>query len=215
MSNRTFNLSLIILFAAYTIIACFLFPIKGLSFIISYLFTLIAFALQFALAYTLGDSKKVFNTLPIWTLASSYLIVQIIISIIFMALNIALIPVIVIQIIILAIVLVLEIFLSESKGHIETQEEFQFQQISFLENAIKEVEILVNSSNNKNLNELYETVRYANPVSSPNVVSIENNITNNIINLKDALNSDNKETIEELVQIIKEDFAEREILLKR
>jgi hypothetical protein len=188
---------------------------------ISYLFTLIAFAIQLLINYYLinkNESSKTFNNLPLLIVGTFYFFIQIIVSIMLMIINMENLEFsIVIQSVILGIFIIIVLLLSQSKEHIEAVEEDTKNQTLFLTKMKKEVEILSNKvdDNLKDMfDELFEIVRYANPMSNEIVFSIEKEILSTLNELKREINQNNEEKILKLLDKLKEMFVERNALLK-
>jgi hypothetical protein len=188
---------------------------------ISYLFTLIAFAIQLLINYYLinkNESSKTFNNLPLLIACTFYFFIQIIVSIILMIINMGILNFpIVIQSVILGIFIIIALLLSQSKGHIEAVEEDTKNQTLFLTKMKKEVEILSNKVDDNlkdTFDDLFEIVRYANPMSNERVFSIEKEILSTLNELKSEINQNNEEKILKLLDKLKEMFVERNTLLK-
>jgi len=218
--NNKFDFVFLILFVLYTIIVMLLFTDKGYVFWVSYIFTVIAFIIQYILIYYLiiKNEGSSFNNFPLLIIGNSYLIIQIIVSIILMFDKISLEYAIVIQSIILGIFIIIEILLSQGKGHIESVEEDTKNRTLFLTEMKKEVEILSNKVDDDlkdNFNDLFEVVSFANPMSDEKISSIENEIIATLETLKNEVNQNNKENILKLINKLEDMFSERDVLLKK
>lgn len=210
-SNR-FNLSLIILFIIYFVIMTLFFDINDL-FIISLIITVIAFISQFVLGYYLNNE---FNNFPLFTIAGIYLFAQIIISIFLNFFKISFNISVIIQVVLLGIFLILEFLLYQGKTHIEQFEKNSKDNIIFLSNFKKELKILCNLSDGdikEELFNLWDIVKYSNPVSNNDSLDLENKILANFNDLKDCVNQNNNDEIVYLVNLLKNQFKEREIIL--
>jgi len=123
-----------------------------------------------------------------------------------------------IEVIILAIFFIIAILLLRSRNYIENIEKTTKEQINFTKNLQKEVEILYNKYNNEKykdqLFELYEIVRYINPMSTPEIKSLEDKITEDLESLKIELENKNGNQILSLVDSLKDSLNEKEIRLK-
>ncbi|MCL2156674.1 MAG: hypothetical protein FWH54_01490 [Methanobrevibacter sp.] len=224
---RTQNLIMIILLVVYSLIALTLFPIKNLVFWTGYIFTVLAFILLIVLNNKLFNDKvkSSFNSFPLVIISYIYLAIQIAFSFVLMSLNIFTIFSIyafevslAIEVIILAIFFIVAILLLKSVDYIGNIEKTTKEQISFTKNLQKEVEILYNKYMDgiyKNqLFELYEIVRYSNPMSTTEIKSLEEEITKNLDNLKKELKNNNENHILNLINELKDILNEREIRLK-
>lgn len=214
----TFNIILIILLIVYSLIMFLLFNPIFLEFRISYSFTIIAFILQFALMYIfnnkLNDRTQISNYSAFFV-ADIYLLLQIIISIIFNISLLDLVLSIIIQVIVLAIVIIIELLLIKSITYVNILETRKENQMEFQKTTLKRVEVLKQKySNCKELEHLYETVRFSNPRSTDEVSNLENNILNNLNCLENFLSQNDEENSLNTLKIIQEDYRERDIILK-
>lgn len=219
-----FSISLIIILILYYLTISILIADKNLSFWICSIFTLIAIITQIIVIYT--AEKRIenkpfedianYNNWSLYSVAFIFLIIQIILSVCLLMFKINLGISVILQAIILGIFIIIELSLLKSIEYIEYVEEKNKIEISFLENVKKEIEILKSNSNNKDeLEDLYEVIRYSNPVSKKNVRNIENKIISDINKLKTEITLNNKEEISILINELKNSFKEREILLKK
>ncbi|MGL6298175.1 MAG: hypothetical protein ACRC1M_03300 [Methanobacteriaceae archaeon] len=223
---RTQNLIMIILLVVYSLITVIAFPMKGLVFWTGYIFTVIAFILLIILNNKLFNDKvkSSFNSLPLSIISYIYLLIQIVFSFVLMSLSIFTIfsnafeMSLTIEVIILAIFLIIAILLLKSVNYIENIEETTKNQINFIKNLQTEVKILYNKYSDEEYNdqlfELYETVRYSNPMSNSEISSLEEEITKNFENLKIELENNNENQILNLINKLKVSLNEREIRLK-
>ena len=79
---------------------------------------------------------------------------------------------------------------------------------------LKQVEILKQKYPNcKDLENLYETVRFSNPVSNNQVNDLESNIIDSLNRLKMFLSKKDKENSLNTIKNIIDDFNERDIIL--
>ena len=218
--NIKFNLVYLVLFILYSIIVTLLFSDKGYVFWFSYLFTLFAFVVQFVLANYLinKNESSSFNSLPLLVISNIYLIIQIIVSILLMFDIVILEYSIIIQSAILGIFIIISLLLSQAKDHIESVEEDTKNRTLFLTELKKEVGILSNKVDDglkDDFDELFEVVRFSNPMSNENVSYLEEEILSILIQLKDEINKNNKESILKLLSKLKDIIVERDILLKK
>lgn len=212
----TFNVILVILLIVYSLIMFLLFNPIFFNFRISFGFTLIAFILQFVLMYYLNrklDSTKIAN-FSVFFVADVYLFFQIILSIIFNIVFFNITLAIIVQLLFLAITIIVELLLIQTKDYIDEVEVKKENQIKFQKNALKKVEILKQKYPNcKELENLYETVRFSNPMSNNEVNNLESNILENLNSLKEFLNGNDKENSLNKIKSIIDDFNERDIIL--
>ncbi len=213
----TFNVILVILLIVYSLIMFLLFNPIFFNFRISFGFTLIAFILQFILMYYFNsksnDSTQIAN-FSAFFVADIYLFLQAMISIVFSILFFNIKSAIIVQVIVLAIAIIVELLLIQSIDYIDTVEVKKENQIKFQKNALKKVEILKQKYPNcKELENLYETVRFSNPMSNNEVNNLESNILENLNSLKEFLNGNDKENSLNKIKSIIDDFNERDIIL--
>ena len=213
----TFNVILVILLIVYSLIMFLLFNPIFLNFRISFGFTLIAFILQFVLMYYFNsksnDSTQISN-FSAFFVADVYLFLQIILSIVFSILFFNITLAIIVQLIVLAIAIIIELLLIQSINYIDEVEVEKENQIKFQQYVLKQVEILKQKYPNcKDLENLYETVRFSNPVSNNQVNDLESNIIDNLNRLKKFLSKKDKENSLNTIKNIIDDFNERDIIL--
>jgi hypothetical protein len=219
----TNNLIMIILFVVYSLLVLLVFPDKNIVFWSAYVFTTIAFIIEILLNKKLFNekTKSSFNNLPLAMVSFGYLAIQVILSFILMLFSflISFELSIIIQILILAIFLIISILLFRSRDYIDDLEEKTELQINFIKNLQKEVEIIYNKYNNETyqtqLFELYETVRYTNPMSTNDIKNLEDEIAKNLKDLKIELENNNEKEILNLINILKNNLNEREVKVKR
>lgn len=220
VKNIKFDLIFVVLFVVYTITILFLFPNKDNLFWVSYLFTIIAFIIQFIVAYLLTNNnpKSNFNSYPLFTVCVLYLILQIIVSIVLLNYNVVLSKSIVIQTILLGVFMIVEIMLFQSKEHIETVEMETANSTMFIDNVRKDLEILSNQTEGEvkaKIDDLKDNVRYSNPVSSKQVIPIENNFLDNLNELKLAVSQSNYQNVSNICDNLNSLLSQRNILLKK
>ena len=218
-SNKfsTFSIILVILLFVYSLIMFLLFNPIFLKFRITYIFTIIAFVLQFVLMYyfnkKLNYSTQIAN-FSAFFVADIYLILQIIISFVLCITLLNVTFSVIIQIIILAIAIIIELLLIQSIDYIDEVEIKKENQIKFQKDMLKRVEILKQRYPNcKELENLYETIRYGNPMSTDEVSDLEGNILNNLNRLEEFLSQNDKENALNTLKTISDDFNERDIIL--
>jgi hypothetical protein len=103
------------------------------------------------------------------------------------------------------------------KKNIEHIEEDTENKTLFLTEMKKEIELLSNKSNDNfkdNFGDLFDVVRYSNPISNEKVFSLEQEILSSLNELKIEINKNNKENILNISNKLKKMFNERDILLK-
>ena len=213
----TFNIILAIVFIIYALIIFLLFSPVFMNFKISFIFTIIAFILQYLLMRhfnnEINESTQI-TAFSAFFVADVYLVLQIIISIIFNIINLNFIFSIIIQAVILGIFIIIELLLMQSIDYIDSVGVKKENQIKFQKTALKHVEIFKKKYPDcKELENLYETVRYSNPISNDEVNGLENNILNNMNRLEDFLSQNDKDKALNTIKSIIDDFNERNIIL--
>lgn len=212
--NNRFNLILIILFVIYAIIMFLLFKIDEL-FIISFVITIIAFIIQFIMVYYL-DGR--FNNFPLFIITGLYLFIQMILSFCLVLFRVSFNISVIIQCVILGIFIIFELLLSQAKDHIENVEVNTKIKTEFLTSVRKDVEILYKNSDEKfkeDLFDLLELVKFSNPVSSEESFKLESEIVILINELKVNLNQNNEDEFIRLLDLLKNNFNEREVILRK
>lgn len=187
---------LAILFVVYTIIA-FAIPFhKNGTFILSYLFSVIALGMQiyvFRISFQRGsDVKSKFYGFPIAKIGVFYLLVQIVVSLIMMALSI-IVPIwmaLILQVIILAIAGVGVIAADVMRNEIQRQEVVLHKDVSFMRSMQSKMRMLsgqcADTEISGDINRLSEALRYSDPVSSQALAEIEKELENLIDELQKA-----------------------------
>lgn len=181
MKKQNGYLILGIVFAAFTVVAFAAPFIKTPVFWVSYLFGLAAMCFQIPLwnKALKGESlKSKFLGFPVLYIGVTYLIVQLIISLIMMA--VPGIPVwiaIIVDVVILAIICTLVISGDVAKTAIEKTEEKVQIKTAFLKSIKADVDILLSEEKDpeikKELSKLSDDIKYSDPMSSSELEEIE------------------------------------------
>ncbi len=185
---------LAILFALVSLIAFIIPTRKNSVFWIAYAFTIVAFALQYFIwRISIGKAKELkskYLGFPLVYVAFVYLLVQIVTFAVFISLA----KIVPIWVVVLACVLVLGlaafcmIATEVGKEEVERVENKTKNKTTFLKNIQFEVEILASvetdSEVRKALLQLAEKIRYSDPMSSDELSSIENEIEDQVQQLK-------------------------------
>ena len=221
--NKSFKRYLLVdsLFATLFILLSLLIPFTKLnvaSFVIVFIFALVAFAVQPLVAYYCckdnNTLKSKFYSWPILKVGFIYLFAQLIISILIYVLGAfffikAWIPLLIC--LVLAILTMIGLISTKTyKDEVERIESAQKETIKLFKNIKIELEFIVDSNKEesirKDLDDLVELVKYSDPVSSDATNEIEQNILENINNLKELLTNakfvEAKNTIENLVNLV-------------
>lgn len=188
---------LAILFVVYTVIA-FAIPFhKNGTFILSYLFSVVALGMQiyvFRISFQRGsDVKSKFYGFPIAKIGVVYLLVQIIVSLIMMALSI-IVPIwlaLIIQAIILAAAGVGVIAADVMRNEIQRQDTVLRKDVSAMRTMQSKMRMVAgqcaDTEITEDINRLSEALRYSDPVSSQAIAGIEMELSNLIDELQQAV----------------------------
>lgn len=187
---------LAILFVVYTVIAFALpFPKNGV-FLLAYLFSVVAFGIQiyvFRISFQRGsDVKSKFYGFPIAKIGVLYLLVQIVVSLIMMALSI-LVPIwlaLILQAIILAAAGVGVIAADVMRNEIHRQDTVLRKDVSSMRGMQSKIRMLAGQCADTEISEdvsrLSEALRYSDPVSSQALAEIEKELESLIDELQKA-----------------------------
>lgn len=211
MKKRSGYLILAIVFIVFTVIA-FAAPFEKTSvFWVSFVFGLLAICFQIPLwnKSLRGESlKNNFLGFPVLYIGIAYLIIQLIVSIIIMAVpEIPLWIAIIVDVIILAITCGLVFSGSVARATIEEAEEKIQAKTSFIKGLKADVDILLSKETDIEvkgaLRKLSDEIRYSDPMSNSALGDIEAEITEKLISVSAA--GDNKtNVISEISELIKQ-----------
>lgn len=211
MKKRSGYLILGIIFAVFTVVA-FVAPFtKSAVFWISYLFGLVALIFQIPLwnkALNGETLKSKFLGFPVLHIGVVYLVIQLIVSIIMMAIpGIPVWVAIIVDVLILAISCVLVSSGGVARSAIEQTEEKIRTQTSFIKELKATVDILLSEETDADvkaeLGKLSDEIRYSDPISNNALVEIEKQITEKVSSIATA--GENKlGLISEISRLIKQ-----------
>lgn len=211
MKKRSGYLILGIIFAVFTVVA-FVAPFtKSAVFWISYLFGLVALIFQIPLwnkALNGETLKSKFLGFPVLHIGVVYLVIQLIVSIIMMAIpGIPVWVAIIIDVLILAISCVLVSSGGVARSAIEQTEEKIRTQTSFIKELKVSVDILLSEETDADvraeLGKLSDEIRYSDPMSNDALVEIEKQIAEKVSSIATA--GENKlGIISEISRLIKQ-----------
>ena len=188
-------ISVFIIIAVYNMIA-FVIPFnRHGGFWTGYSFSMLAMIITVAVGfYALGREgmKSKFYGVPLISVAWTYLIVQIIVGFIEMVLPGGIYRYeIVLNVILLAICLLGLIAVNIGKEEIERIDEKVKEKVFYIKSLQVDVEGLITRANDDSLKkavkELAETIKYSDPMSSPQLASIENKIEIKTSTLADSI----------------------------
>jgi hypothetical protein len=212
-------LIMLILIAVYNVVV-FVIPFnRGGGFWGGYIFTMLAFILTAAVGfYTLDKQglKSKFYGVPFMYLAWRYLAAQITSGFIQMSLNFIPVPSrygIAINVILLGFFLIGLIGVDIGKEEIERIDKKVKQKAFYIKSLQGDVEMLAgratSDSAKKALKELVDTIRFSDPMSSPQLVTIENRIEGKVYDLADLVEQADDVSVMGLCLELQQLFAER------
>ncbi len=215
--NKGMSLAAVaVVLAVFNVIAFVLLFQKGGGFWVGYGFTMFAILLTTAVGfYALGHEgmKSKFYGAPIVMVAWVYLIVQAIVGILEMAIPV--IPYryeIVLNVILLGVCLIGLIGVNMGKEEIERIDEKVKGKVFYIKSLQGDVEGLISRTEDnalkKSLKNLSDTIRYSDPMSSPQLATVENQIEVKTAMLAEAVGTGNG-SAEGLIDELQQLFAER------
>lgn len=171
---------------------------------VSYFFTIFSYFLSFTLSYLIFIKEisptNRFLGLPLHQVGIFYAVIQTILSVLFILLP--MLPEVVaaiIQITVLAIILILLISTQTLRNYIENIDNGTVSSRNFilgLANDVLTMSKQVEDANlKKQLNLLYEKLRYSDPISNVEISDLDNIIENQIYQLRDFLKTDRIEEV--------------------
>lgn len=173
----------------------FAFGLINLSFIVQLFCAKSAFS---------GDAEKLFFNIPLIRVSIIGTIVIFIVGFVFLLINSIPLWVSSVVCIIVAGINILAVIRAKATAELVHDKDIQLKQkISFIRNITADAQILMNSAESetqkKQLTRLYEALRYSDPVSSPELNSIEEEIQYNFISLKKEYSDDKVDTLINLI----------------
>ena len=200
-----------LIFAVFNVIAwCFPAP-RGGSYWVGYSYAMIAIFYTF-------DKKTMqskFYHIPLIMVAWRYLIFQIIISLIEMGLSLLDVPFqigLIVNTLLLGFCLLGLFTVEMAKDEITRIDEKIKEQTFFVKSLAVDVENLIGRVSDdlkKGMKDLAETIKYSDPMSSPQLASIENKIDIKVSDLTKAVEMQDNEGIKSLCDELQTLFAER------
>ena len=212
-----------IVFVVYNLLVFMAFKGFNNVFWTSYAFAVIAFAICcFCFFYSLKDIsvQTAFFGIPLMSFSLYFLIVEFIVSIIFMALrnvvNIKL--AIFIQVLVLAIFLVIAIISILAKDvSVKTNDKIR-QDVKYVQSFRVSLEGYADRCQDpaakKAIEALAETARYSDQRSNPNTIAVEQRIQTSISNIEIAINNNDYQAVLNFCNQASMAFAERDRLLR-
>ena len=216
--NKSMSLAAVFIIIAVYNVVVFVIPfVKGGNFWTGYAFSMLALLLTAAVGfYSFGKEglKSKFYGLPLTIVAWYYLIIQLIVGLLEMSLPF--IPYrygIAVNVILLGVCLIGLIGVNIAKEEIERIDEKIKEKVFYIKSLQVDVEGLVSKSSDESmkkvLKELAETIRYSDPMSSPQLAAIENKIEAKVSALTEAVETADGEVAKTLCIELQQLFAER------
>lgn len=209
-------IALAIGFIAYACI-CFLVFEKSVVFWVELIFTFAAFLLS---VYTIQKpgSRRFFLNLPLYTIASMYLAIQLIASIVFMTMQTACEPwCYVVSIALLALYLCILLATQATVEHVETVDEAIQQNTAFIKGLILELETLrdkADASQQEDIIALIDLARYSNLRSCEASQEVEEKILSSVNQLDSAVQSNDYDAISSIADQISILLKQRDQICK-
>ena len=216
--NRWMSISTVLIMIAVYNVIVFVIPFsRGGGFWTGYGFSMLALILTAAVGFYAFDREglksKVYGV-PLISVAWRYLVIQLILGILQMILS-PYIPfqyMIALNAILLGVCLVGLITVEVAKEEIERIDEKIKEKVFYIKSLQVDVESLVDKAPadmKKTLKDLVETIRYSDPMSSPQLAAIENKIEAKVAVLAEAVEKADGEAIKLLCNELQQSFAER------
>jgi len=213
-----FFASIFIILAVFNVVV-FVIPFnKGGGFWSGYGFSMLAILLSAAVSFYAFDReglKSKFYGVPLMSVAWLYLAIQVIVGLIEIGLDFIPIPFqygIALNTILLGACLIGLITVEASKEEIERIDAQVKEKVFYIKSLQSDVESLVGRASNdmkKMLKDLAETIRYSDPMSSPQLATIENKIEAKTAGLAEAVGNADGSAIKALCDELQQLFAER------
>jgi len=215
--NNAMSIALAVIIMVVLSVIAFLLPFtRSSTFFIGYFFAMLANVLTIGvIIYSLGrgNLKSKFYGMPLIFVVWSYLAIQVIVS--FIQMLFPFIPpawAIVINIILLGICFIGLIAVTMGKEAIIHTDEKVKEKVFYIKSLQIDVEGLAFKANDglkKSINNLADAIRYSDPMSSPQLSTIENQIDLKINMLKEAVGRNDDDSANALISELNELIAER------
>jgi len=213
-----FFASIFIILAVFNVVV-FVIPFnKGGGFWSGYGFSMLAILLSAAVSFYAFDReglKSKFYGVPLISVAWLYLVIQVIVGLVEMGLDFIPIPFqygIALNTILLGACLIGLFTVEASKEEIERIDAQVKEKVFYIKSLQADVEILIGKASDdmkKMLKDLAETIRYSDPMSSPQLAAIENKIEAKAAGLTEAVDRADGNAIKALCDELQQLFAER------
>ena len=213
-----FFATVFILLAVFNVVVFVIPFIKGGGFWTGYGFSMLAMLLTAAVgvyAFNREGLKSKFYGVPLLSVVWRYLVIQVIIGLVEMGLDFIPIPFqyeIALNTVLLGVCLIGLITVEAGKEEIERIDEKIKGKVFYIKSLQADVESLAGRASDdmkKPLKDLAETIRYSDPMSSPQLAAIENKIEAKAAVLTEAVDNANGGAIKALCDELQQLFAER------
>jgi len=213
-----FFASIFIILAVFNVVV-FVIPFnKGGGFWSGYGFSMLAILLSAAVSFYAFDReglKSKFYGVPLISVAWLYLVIQVIVGLIEMSLDFIPIPFqygIALNTVLLGACLIGLITVEASKEEIERIDTQIKEKVFYIKSLQADVESMAGRASEdmkKMLKDLAETIRYSDPMSSPQLATLENKIEVMAAGLTEAVDNANGDAIKALCNELQQLFADR------
>jgi hypothetical protein len=218
-NKNMFFISVFILIAVYNVVI-FVIPFnKGGGFWTGYGFSMLAMLLSSAVSFYAFDReglKSKFYGIPLISVVWRYLVIQLVTGLLEMILDFIPIPFqygIAANTVILGACLLGLITVEAAKDEIERIDAQIKEKVFYIKSLQIDIESLVGKASDdslkKTLKDLVETIRYSDPMSSPQLAAIENKIEAKAAVLAEAVGNTDGDAIKALCDELQQLFAER------
>jgi len=218
--NKGMSLATVFIILAVYNVVVFVIPFnKGGGFWSGYGFSMLAMLLTAAVSFYAFDKeglKSKFYGISLISVAWRYLVIQLIIGLLQMGLDFIPIPPqygIALNTVLLGACLIGLIAVDAAKEEIERIDEKIKEKVFYIKSLHVDMEGLVDKTSDesvkKTLKDLAETIRYSDPMSSPQLAAIENKIEAKIAALAETIENANGDASKALCNELQQLFAER------
>jgi len=217
-NKNMFFIAVLILLVVYNVVI-FVIPFnKGGGFWTGYGFSMLAILLSAAVSFYAFDREGLrskFYGVPLISVVWRYLVIQLLIGILEMILDFIPIPFqygIAVNTVLLGACLLGLITVEAAKDEIVRIDEKVKEKVFYIKALQADVEGLlgrVSEDLKKTLQDLAETIRYSDPMSSPQLAAIENKIEARAANLAEAVDKNDGDAVKALCNELQQLFAER------
>ena len=217
--NKTMSIAVVFIILAVFNAVVFVIPFnRGGGFWTGYGFSMLALLLSAGISfYVFGreDLRSKFYGIPLISVMWRYLVIQLIIGLIQMGLDFIPVPFqygFVVNVIFLGACLIGLITVEASKEEIERIDEKIKEKVFYIKSLQLDAEGMVDKVSDdvkKVMKDLYETIKYSDPMSSPQLATIENKIEVKVSGLTEVIEKNEWDNVKVLCNELQQLFAER------